>query len=71
MSTVQPPDPPSKEDPIDKTIFAGMKFTNPMFFLAWCRSHVHCDECGRIGAIMLRDRTFVCQTCLELLNSSI
>lgn len=56
------------EDPIAKSVFAGMKFGNPLFFLAWCRTHITCEECGRIGGMPLRDRTFVCQECLERAN---
>lgn len=68
MSIPEPTDPPSKEDNIKNSIFAGIKFGNMAWFMAWMSVSIQCDECGREGALPLLDKTFVCQECLERTN---
>lgn len=50
----------SEESPLK-----DMKLKNMTFFLAWCRNHVHCDDCNALGAKPMRDRTFICIDCLR------
>ena len=43
---------------------------NATLFLVWCRHHIHCDDCGRLGAVPTLDKRFICADCARLMHQA-